>query len=93
MLVQNARTLFCYFNNSSVAVKEFKDRYGEDSWNNSKPVIKVYAIENGSAKEIKSIIIDSCAVITILKLNWEFPATEVFEASRIRHHQVTPKTG
>ena len=59
LLVQNARTLFCYFNNSSVAVKEFKDRYGEDSWNNSKPVIKVYAIENGSAKEIKNIIIDS----------------------------------
>lgn len=58
LLVQNAHTVFCYFSVSSMAVKNFKDIYGEESWTNSKPVLKVYDIENGSASEIKSIIID-----------------------------------
>lgn len=61
LMVQNSRTVFCYFNTSSMTIKEFQDRYGENSWKNSKPIIKLYQVENGNAKEIKSMFIDTFA--------------------------------
>lgn len=61
LLVQNPYTVFCYFNVSPIIVKEFEDRYGENFWKNSKPVLKVYQVVNGDAIEIKTIYIDSLA--------------------------------
>lgn len=61
LMVQGAHRLFCYFNISSVIVKEFKDKYGKGSWENSKPVIKVCIIENSIVKEIRTILIDDFA--------------------------------
>lgn len=61
LMVQSARRVFCYFNVSPMTVKEFEDRYGENSWKNSKPVLKVYSVENGAAKEVKTIFIDAFA--------------------------------
>lgn len=61
LMVQNVSKVFCYFNISPMIVKEFEDRYGENSWKNSKPAIKVYYVENGIAKEIKTIFIDAFA--------------------------------
>ena len=61
LMVQNSRRVFCYFNISPMTVKEFADRYGELSWQNSKPVLKVYLVQNGIAIEIKTIFIDTFA--------------------------------
>lgn len=61
LLVQNANNVFCYFNVSAVEIKEFQDRYGENSWKNSKPVIKVYEVVNGIASEVKTIYINAFA--------------------------------
>lgn len=61
LMVQSSRKIFCYFNISPMVVKEFKDRYGENSWENSKPILKVYSVKNGIAIEIKTIFIDAFA--------------------------------
>lgn len=61
LMVQGASRVFCYFNISPITIKEFEDRYGEVSWKISKPAIKVYCVENGIAKEIKTIFIDDFA--------------------------------
>lgn len=61
LMVQNSHRIFCYYNISPMTVKEFEDRHGEKSWKNSKPVIKVYSVENGIAKNIKTIFIDPFA--------------------------------
>lgn len=61
LLVQNCNNVFCYFNISPITVKQFEDKYGENSWRNSKPAIKVYEIVNGCSKEIKTILIDPFA--------------------------------
>jgi len=61
LMVQNSHRIFCYYNISSMTVKEFEDRYGEALWKNSKPVIKVYSVENGIANNIKTIFIDPFA--------------------------------
>lgn len=58
LMVRSARKVFCYFNISPMTVKEFEDRYGENSWENSKPVLKIYSVENGIAQEMKTIFID-----------------------------------
>ncbi|AJA47709.1 hypothetical protein CPAST_c16340 [Clostridium pasteurianum DSM 525 = ATCC 6013] len=61
LLVQNARTVFCYFNISPVIIKIFQDRYGEDFWKNSKQVLKVYDSTNNSLKELQTINLDPLA--------------------------------
>lgn len=61
LLVQNAKTIFCYFNISPVIIKIFQDRYGEDFWKNSKPVLKVYDSTNNSLRELKTINLDPLA--------------------------------
>ncbi|MDP4144290.1 MAG: DUF4912 domain-containing protein [Bacillota bacterium] len=69
LMVQNSHNVFCYFNVSAMTKKEFQDRYGENSWRNSKPVLKVYSVENGNAKEIKTIFIDNFANNWYIKLD------------------------
>ena len=61
LLVQNPYTVFCYFNVTPMMIKEFEDIYGENSWKNSKPVLKVYEVINGDAIEIKQIYVDALA--------------------------------
>ncbi|MFL0250796.1 DUF4912 domain-containing protein [Clostridium neuense] len=61
LLVQNSHRVFCYFSVSAVEIKGFQDRYGENSWKNSKPVLKVYEVINGIVSEIKTIYIDAFA--------------------------------
>lgn len=61
LLVQNSHNVFCYFNISPISIKEFQDRYGENEWRNSKPVLKVYEVSNGIASEVKMIYIDAFA--------------------------------
>lgn len=61
LLVQNAHTIFCYYTISPIAVKQFEDVNGINSWKFSKPVLKVYSIQNGMPVEIKTIFIDAMA--------------------------------
>lgn len=61
LLVQNSNNVFCYFNISPITVKQFEDKYGENTWRNSKPAIKVFEIVNGCSKEVKTIFIDPFA--------------------------------
>lgn len=61
LLVQNANTIFCYFNISPVITKIFQDRYGEGFWENSKPVLKVYDSTNNSSRELQTIYLDPLA--------------------------------
>lgn len=61
LLVQNSHTVYCYFSISPITIKDFEDRYGENVWKNSKPVIKVYSIQSGSAEEVKTVYIDAFA--------------------------------
>lgn len=69
LLVQNSNTIFCYFNISPVIIKIFQDRYGEDFWKNSKPILKVYDTTNGDSREIKSIYLDALANNWFVKLD------------------------
>ncbi|MCR3761236.1 DUF4912 domain-containing protein [Clostridium felsineum] len=69
LLVQNAYNVFCYFNVSPITIKEFEYRYGENLWENSKPVLKIYEIINGNAQEIKTLYIDSMADNWYIKLD------------------------
>lgn len=101
LMVQNATRVFCYFNTSPMVVKEFEDRYGENSWKNSKPVLKVYFVEDGIAKEKKTIFIDAFAnnwyidldkddVDVFLKLGRMLPNNS-FEAFAVSNTVTTPR--
>jgi hypothetical protein len=61
LLVQNSYTVFCYFNISPLMIKSFEDKNGEGSWKNSKPILKVFEINNGIPNEIKTIYLDAFA--------------------------------
>lgn len=61
LLVQNAYTVFCYFSISPLMIKDFEDKNGEGSWKNSKPIIKVFEINNGVVNEIKIVFLDDFA--------------------------------
>lgn len=69
LMVQSASRVFCYFNISPMTIKEFEDTYGEVSWKISKPAIKVCCVENGVAKEIKTILIDDFANNCYINMN------------------------
>lgn len=58
LMVQSAHKIFCYYTISPMTIKDFQDIYGEDSWKNSKPVLKVYEVEEGIAKELEMIYLD-----------------------------------
>ncbi|MCD3351542.1 DUF4912 domain-containing protein [Clostridium botulinum D/C] len=58
LMPQSTHVVFCYYNISSMTIKDFEDIYGEDSWKNSKPVLKVYEVDDGIAKEIETIYLD-----------------------------------
>ncbi|SMC20734.1 Uncharacterized conserved protein [Clostridium acidisoli DSM 12555] len=61
LLVQNSYTVFCYFNISPLIIKNFEDKNGEGAWKNSKPVLKVFEINNGISCEVKTIYLDAFA--------------------------------
>lgn len=61
LMVQSSRRIFCYFNISPSTIKEFKEKYGENLWESSRPALKVYLVEEGIAKDIKTILIDDVA--------------------------------
>ncbi|KYH30244.1 MULTISPECIES: DUF4912 domain-containing protein [Clostridium] len=61
LMVQSAHVVFCYYNISPMTIKEFEDIYGQDSWRNSKPILKVYEVKDGITKEIETIHLDSFA--------------------------------
>lgn len=101
LLVQNAYNVFCYFNVSPITIKEFEDRYGENSWQNSKPVLKVYEISDGSACEVKTIYIDPVAdnwyirldkddIDVFVKLGRILP-DDSFEAIAVSNTVTTPR--
>lgn len=69
LLVQNSHNVFCYFYVSPMTIKNFEDRYGENSWKNSKPMIKVFEVVNGEAREIRTIYIDNLANNWFINLN------------------------
>lgn len=69
LLVQNSHTVFCYFSVSPLLIKEFEDKNGEGSWKNSKPVLKVFEVDNGIASEIKTLYIDVFANNWFIKLD------------------------
>ncbi|MBC8059269.1 MAG: DUF4912 domain-containing protein [Clostridiaceae bacterium] len=58
LLVQNPYTIFCYFNLENSIVKVFEEKYGFHAWDLSKPILKVYSIENGGIKELQTIFLD-----------------------------------
>lgn len=61
LLIKNEHTLFCYYNIGTNTIKEFGEKYGENSWDNSTPIIKLYFIENGISREKETIYIDRLA--------------------------------
>lgn len=61
LLVQNAHKVFCYFSISPLMIKDFEDQNGQDSWKNSKPILKVFEIDNGNANEVKVVYLDAFA--------------------------------
>lgn len=61
LLIKNEHTLFCYYNVGTTTIKEFEEKYGENSWGDSKPIIKLYFIENGISREKETIYIDPLA--------------------------------
>ncbi|GAA0179169.1 DUF4912 domain-containing protein [Clostridium sediminicola] len=58
LLIQSPRIVFCYYNISPETQEEFQNAYGNNAWENSKPIIKVYKINDGVSDEIKTININ-----------------------------------
>ncbi|WP_045014896.1 DUF4912 domain-containing protein [Clostridium botulinum] len=58
LMPKSTNVVFCYYNISSMTIKDFENIYGEDIWKNSKGVLKVYEVDHGINKEIKTIYID-----------------------------------
>lgn len=69
LMVQNAYKAFCYYDISPLTVKKFEDMYGENMWRNSKPILKVFQVEQGIAKEIETIYLDAFANNWYINLN------------------------
>lgn len=61
LMVQSAYVVFCYYSVSAVTIKSFEDTYGEGTWRNSKPALKVLKIEYDTASEIQNIFLDPFA--------------------------------
>lgn len=59
LLVQNAETIFTYFVVSPTSIMRFNKKYGENSYNNSSPILKLYYSDGESFKEGESIYINS----------------------------------
>jgi hypothetical protein len=60
LMVQSSHKLFCYSTITAMDVKELRKKYQESLCKGSKPALKVFLVENGIAKEIKTISIDMC---------------------------------
>lgn len=76
LMVQGIGKIFCYYTISPITVKKFEDLYGENSWNSSKPILKVYCLDNGLTKEMKTIYLDPFASNWYIDVNRD--DTDVF---------------
>lgn len=103
LLVQNAHRVFCYFSISPLMIKDFEDKNGENSWKNSKPILKVLQINNGSANEIQTIFLDAVAnnwfidldktgIDVFVKLGRMLP-DDVFVPTAVSNTVTTPRSG
>lgn len=59
LLVQNAGTIFTYFTVSPSTIMRFNTKYGENSYNSSSPIIKLYYSNGDTVIEGESIYINS----------------------------------
>ncbi|MCY6957810.1 DUF4912 domain-containing protein [Clostridium brassicae] len=69
LMVQNPYTVFCYYNISDVDIRSIEDIYGKNSWETSKPILKVYEICDNTEKEISTIYLDPFADNWYINLN------------------------
>lgn len=61
LLIQNAYTAFCYYNVPTESIRQFDKQYGNDSYNNSKPIIKVKIQKGNYCIEMDTITLDPFA--------------------------------
>ncbi|SHH24838.1 DUF4912 domain-containing protein [Clostridium grantii] len=61
LLVQGAKKVFCYFEIPQKIKNNFDEVYGEEFWKKSKPILKVFQVENENIEEIKKIYLDKIA--------------------------------
>lgn len=61
LMLQRPYVAFCYYNVAKSTIKKFENTYGEGSWENSKPLLKVYKIEEDGEKELQSLDLDKLA--------------------------------
>lgn len=55
LLVQGPKKFFSYFDIPQTTIKEFENSYGKDSWKKSEITLKIYKVEDGVPKLIKTI--------------------------------------
>lgn len=61
LLIQNSYTAFCYYNVPADSIIEFDKFYGHDSYNNSKPILKVKVQKANYSYEMDTISLDPFA--------------------------------
>lgn len=61
LLIKNFNTVYTYFHLSKSIIEEFDTQHGKFAWESSKPIIKVFFIENGVSIEKDCIILDPLA--------------------------------
>lgn len=61
LMVQSAYIVFCYYTISPITIKEFEDIYGEGSWRESKPGLKVLKVTESRTEELETIFLDPFA--------------------------------
>ncbi|WMJ81054.1 DUF4912 domain-containing protein [Clostridium sp. MB40-C1] len=69
LMVQNPYTVFCYYNISDSDIKKIQNLYGKDSWETSKPILKVYEICDNTEEDISTIYLDPFADNWYVNLN------------------------
>lgn len=61
LMMQRPYTAFCYYNISNKDIQAIKKKYGKNSWEESKPVLKVYEVKDEEEKQIEYINLDPFA--------------------------------
>lgn len=61
LMVQGTHIVFCYYNISEMSIKCFEKLYGENSWRDSVPALRVYKVDGKNLKELETIYIDPLA--------------------------------
>lgn len=55
LLVQGPKKIFSYYDIPQTTIKEFENSYGQNSWNKSEIILKIYKVEDGIPNQIKTI--------------------------------------